>query len=293
MRPTTVLSLLPALILSLSAGSRSAWEPAVTVPAPRMHAVKIKVGDMARAVEFYSGVLGYPVDSMRDYPDWVSLRDETVALWLERTSSSIPADTARAARTGAGFQALDLASTMKRLESREVHFLNAVPERVGVGISSYFRDPFGNGLYYLEQQVGDKETFREPRIYNAGFTVPDMQAAREFYSGLLGFVVRSEKYLPPALPLGHPDGTFAFMLHYSEGLSLAKIDYPSEPQIVIVLSTPDLRAFAAVLEGSRAQLISEEPRPTPLGPTLAVRDPFGNVFEVVEPPGGNPLRDDP
>ena len=51
--------------------------------------------------------------------------------------------------------------------------------------------------------------FKEPRLYNYGFLIPDMEAGRDFYSNKLGFVVRSEKYLPLDLPLGHKDKSFA------------------------------------------------------------------------------------
>ena len=86
----------------------------------------------------------------------------------------------------------------------------------------------------------------------------------------------------PAIPLGHRDGSFAFMLHEKKTLNSAQIDYPEQRQTVIVLQTSDLEAALEALSGGGAMLASERPRETPLGRTVAVRDPFGNVFEIVE-----------
>jgi catechol 2,3-dioxygenase-like lactoylglutathione lyase family enzyme len=69
----------------------------------------------------------------------------------------------------------------------------------------------------MHQTIVKVEPFKEPRIYNFGVLVPDMKAARAFYHDVLGFVERSEKYLPLDLPLGYSDNTFAFMLHYRPG----------------------------------------------------------------------------
>lgn len=256
-------------------------------PELRLHAVKIKVTDMKQAIEFYSGVLGFRVDSMQHYPGFVLLHNETVPLWLEEASLRGSDDQPQAVRTGAGFQARDLAKTIRALESQGVKFLYHSPRKVGVGISTHFRDPFGNLLYYLEQQVGPPEEFQEPRIYNVGFRVPDMEKARRFYCGLLGFVVRSEKYFP-AVPLGHRDGTFAFMLHEEKDLPPARIDYPKQRQTVVVLETSDLESLLRTLSEAGVEMAAELPFQTPLGRSAAVRDPFGNVFEIVEVKGEIP-----
>ncbi len=134
-----------------------------------------------------------------------------------------------------------MAETIRALKSRGVEFLYDSPRSVGVGISTHFRDPFGNLLYYLEQQVGPSADFQEPRIYNVGLQVSNMEKARSFYCGLLGFVVRTERYFP-AIPLGHRDGSFAFMLHEKKNLRPAQIDYPEQRQTVIVLQASDLEA---------------------------------------------------
>lgn len=256
-------------------------------PELRLHAVKIKVTDMEQAIEFYSGVLGFRVDSMQHYSGWVRLSNETVPLWLQQASLRGPDEQPQAVRTGAGFQARDLAKTIRALESRGVEFLYDSPRKVGVGISTHFRDPFGNLLYYLEQQVGPPQEFQQPRIYNVGFRVADMEKARRFYCGLLGFVVRSEEYFP-AVPLGHRDGTFAFMLHEEENLPPARIDYPNQRQTVVVLETSELESLLRTLSEAGVEMAAELPFQTPLGRTAAVRDPFGNVFEIVEVKGEIP-----
>lgn len=57
----------------------------------------------------------------------------------------------------------------------------------------------------MHQTIVRVEPFKEPKLYNFGYRVPEMQAARDFYANKLGFIARSEKYLPLDLPLGHVD----------------------------------------------------------------------------------------
>ena len=59
----------------------------------------------------------------------------------------------------------------------------------------------------MHQTIVKVEPFKEPGIYNFGLLIPDMNVARDFYPNRLGFVVRSEKYLPKDLQLGHKDNS--------------------------------------------------------------------------------------
>lgn len=45
----------------------------------------------------------------------------------------------------------------------------------------------------MHQTIVKVEPFEEPKIYNFGFLVPDMQMGRDFYTGKLGFVVSQRK----------------------------------------------------------------------------------------------------
>ena len=96
--------------------------------------------------------------------------------------------------------------------------MSDTPSAVEVGLAIRFRDPFGNIHALLEQTVGEVPPFEEPQVYNSGFKHPDADTAslRSLFVEALGFVVRTERYYPPSLPIGHPEGSFAFMLHENE-----------------------------------------------------------------------------
>jgi catechol 2,3-dioxygenase-like lactoylglutathione lyase family enzyme len=134
----------------------------------------------------------------------------------------------------------------------------------------------------MHQTIVKVEPFREPKLYNFGFLIPDMGAGRDFYSNKLGFVVRSEKYLPKDLPLGHGDKSFAFMLHYRPGVKTVRNDYPESTAFnTLVFQTEDLEAAIKVLEERGVNILSRKPRKGALGNYVAFEDPFGNVSELL------------
>src|SRR5437868_2401436 len=115
------------------------------------------------------------------------------------------------------------------------------PRKEGVGNAIFILDPFGRKISLMHQTIVKVAPFKEPRVYNFGVLLPDMNAGRDFYARKLGFVVRSEKYLPLDLPLGHTDNTFAFMLHYRPGVTSIKSEYPqAAPFVTMVFATADL-----------------------------------------------------
>ena len=245
----------------------------------RIYGVRILVSDIDEAVAFYSATLGFKVLSTVKYPSEVELKSEGLRLFLTRTGRAAQYDYAGAVRTTFGFQANNLVETRAKLEGEGVVFLEPEPQTVGVGIATTFKDPSGNVLYLLEQQVGDRAPFEEPRIYNVGFHLPDEATARQLYCDVLGFVVRTERYFP-AIPLGHRDGTFAFMLHEKTDLKPRTSKYPDEAQIVPLFEATDLDAVVKHLRRSGTQyatVASTNVR------AIAAYDAFGNVIEISEP----------
>ena len=156
------------------------------LPKLQMHGVKLKVADMDKAIHFYSNILGFEVLSKADYPNSVSLKNEGLTLILSKTKAAKKIDYPNVEQTGLAFQTNDLLTTIADLKSKGVDFLLDEPSAVGIGIATKFRDPFGNVHSLLEQQVGDTSPFQEPRIYNVGFAISDLQSAREFYCDKLG-----------------------------------------------------------------------------------------------------------
>ena len=237
---------------------------------------------MDEAISFYSNILGFEVQSKKHYPGSVVLKNEGIALILSKTERSKYIDSPNVVQTGITFQANDLSDTVSRLKANGVEFLRDSPQKVGVGIAAKFRDPFGNVHSLLEQQVVETPIFQEPRIYNVGFYLSDMEAARKFYCDKLGFTVRTEKYYPPALPLGHRDGTFAFMLHKGDELQSADINYQTDSQTVLVYETSDLTSAINYLKRSEVSLIHESPYDSPEGKLIAFLSPAGLPMEIIE-----------
>lgn len=262
------------LILIL-VGSSPKSEASVDSTLMRIRGVNILVADMNEAIAFYSGKLGFDVLSTTEYPQRVELKSAGLRLHLSKTDKKAQYDYAGSIRTTFGFQANDLLATRDKLIAQGVRFLEPEPVKVGVGIATTFKDPSGNVLYLLEQQVGDRTPFEEPRIYNVGFHVPDVKAAQRLYCDVLGFVVRTDRYFP-AIPLGHADGSFAFMLHEKSDLTPRRSKYPTEAQIVPVFEANDLSRVRGVLEESGSTFTAKDR-------SIIVHDVFGNVTEITGP----------
>lgn len=251
-------------------------------PELRLYGAKIKVADMDEALNFYSGILGFIVHSKKHYPNSVVLENDGIALILSKSERPKYINYPNVEYTGITFQVNHLDATVNRLNAKGVEFLHTSPQKVGVGIANKFRDPFGNVHSLLEQQIVKTPSFEEPRIYNVGFLISDMKAAREFYCDKLGFVVRTEKYYPPALPLGHGDGTFAFMLHQRDGLSSAEINYQTDSQTVLIYETRNLEDTINRFKEMEIRLLSDKPMDSPEGKMIAFLNPAGLPMEIIE-----------
>lgn len=282
LHPLAVAFLVLALpVSSSSAPVRVASPSSGLSPDTRIAGVRILVSDMNAAIEFYTSVVGFGIRSMDDYPDHVTLENDGLDLHLAASERPAQAEYAETVRTTFGFQANDLMATRERMERAGVKFIEPEPERVGIGIATTFHDPFGNVLYLLEQQVGEFEPFDEPRIYNVGYHIRDVTAGRRFYCDLLGFVVRTERYFP-AIPLGHADGSFAFMLHEKTDLRPHAATYPKDSQVVIQFETDNLDRVVKLLREAGAAILKDVAAKRDRDRMVAVRDPFGNVFELRE-----------
>ncbi len=243
----------------------------------RTHGLKINVDDMDKAIVFYCDKLGFEIESRQDYPREVFLKTSgRIKLSLRQVKKLQPpgpADT----RVSFTLQVNDLDQAIASLTARGVEFLTPEKRKEGIGFSTAIKDPFGGRLSLIHVTVSNVPTFKEPKLYNFGFYIPEMDGARSFYAKQLGLVELTDRFLPLDLPLGHADKSFAFMLHYRSGETQAvRSGYPKVwSSHTVVFETPDLKAAAAALKQRGVKLLSEQ------GPVVFA-DPFGNVSELVE-----------
>lgn len=246
-------------------------------PALRTHGVKINVDDLDKAIAFYCDKLGFEIESRQDYPREVFLkipgRIKLSLRKVQKLQPPGPTDT----RVSFTLQVNDLDQAMAQMKARGVEFAVLEKRKEGIGFSTAIKDPFGGRLSLIHVTSNQVPAFKEPKLYNFGFYVPEMEGARSFYAQQLGLVELTDRFLPLDLPLGHADKSFAFMLHYRPGGTQAvKSGYPQAwPSHTVVFETADLKAAATVMKKRGVKLLDEK------GPVVFA-DPFGNVSELVQ-----------
>jgi catechol-2,3-dioxygenase len=247
-------------------------------PVLRVSALKINVDEMEKALVFYHEKLGFEVADRRNFPKSVVLKsDDSFRLILNQVKRLRKTG---ATETGVGFtlQVNDLEQSIAKMKSLNVPVAETVPRREGVGNAIYILDPFGRKISLMHQTIVKVEPFQEPKIYNFGLLIPEMQRGRDFYENKLGFVARSEKYLPLDLPLGNNDKTFAFMLHYRKEIQPIKSEYPKTvPFAIIVFETADLTQTIKEMKQNNIKIVSQKK-----GRPVVFEDPFGNISELIE-----------
>jgi catechol 2,3-dioxygenase-like lactoylglutathione lyase family enzyme len=116
-----------------------------------------------------------------------------------------------------------------------------------------------------------------PHIAALSIYVDDLEAAVAFYTGTLGFAVRSRP-APVIVELDHDSP--ALVLCQAE--SRTSGDYPNGTGTVIGIATNDVAAAAKMLRSKGAKMVFDEPHEFPGGKFIAVRDPSGNVVELLQ-----------
>lgn len=117
-----------------------------------------------------------------------------------------------------------------------------------------------------------------PKICVIQFNVSDMDRAIVFYTNVLGFEVKNRDHYPDLVLLGH-DGPSVLLCQVERA---TRIDYPHEAQTLINIEVEDLRKTMSELENKGVDFIHTEPQQCPAGIYAAIRDPFGNVMELLE-----------
>jgi len=107
--------------------------------------------------------------------------------------------------------------------------------------------------------------------------VPDLAAAQKFYCDVLGFAVEAS-YGPELIKLQHAG--CALLLSRCERVS--RPDYPLAAQIALGLAVGDVGAELKRMKTAKVELVFEQPQEFPAGRFIAVRDPAGNVVELLQ-----------
>lgn len=249
----------------------------------RTYGVKINVTDMKKALNFYHDVCGFNIISGDASSSVVELSEAEPKekLYLNLVGNLLPE---RVVDNSATFtlQVNDLDSAIRFFKSKTVDFGNHQKRKEGVGYAIFVDDPSGTPVSLMHQTIVSTPWFKEPKIYNYGFLVPDMDKARDFYCNTLGFMARSEKYLPLDLPLGHTDNSFAFMLHYRNGVEAIHRNTANDEHVVILFKTNDLNAAIKDLKEKEVEFVQSTIQISPMGKYISFYDPFGYVSELIE-----------
>lgn len=116
-----------------------------------------------------------------------------------------------------------------------------------------------------------------PRISAISIYVHDIEQAESFYRDLLGFNVAGRP-APFLVELEH-DGV-PLVLCAAERPTSAR--YSKDSSTVLGIATEDVVKQASDLRAKGATVLFDEPQQFPVGQFNAVRDPSGNVIELLE-----------
>ena len=242
---------------------------------------KIKVTDMKEALDFYVGVMGYKVKAGNIDSDLVILEDPVMTLALSKTNKVRKVNYPNETQTILVFETKNLDSAVMALRKRGVEFYCDEPQKVGVGLSTKFYDPFGNIHSLLQETVGEKRNFKEPRIYNVGYYIDDIEKGRQFYSVNLELPIRTLRYYPPALPLNDNKGEFCTILHYRQTASKVEINYDKETYVALMLKTSNITNVLELLKKKNISIVKQL-RQSALGEYIVLVDAFGNYLEIYQ-----------
>ncbi len=116
-----------------------------------------------------------------------------------------------------------------------------------------------------------------PRIAAVTVYITDLEKGITFYTTQLGFSVKA-RYGPELVELEH------------EGVALLlavagqprRVNYPTEAATVIGIAASRLEDQLERLRKQKVELVVDTPTQFPGGRFIAVRDPAGNVIELLE-----------
>ena len=232
----------------------------------------IKVGDLAEAREFYINVLGFRI--MEEFEGRIKLESGTDSyeLWIEEVEKIKRVKYGQESHNVVAIQTNNLDSLTTIYKMSNVSIIKGISEN-GVGRDIIIEDPFGNIIPIIEQSKIETPWFEEPRVYNMGLIISDLQKGKAFYCDGLGFRVRSENYLPRVLPINNYDGSFAFAMHKKD-VSAVKRNYFTDTQINFLLESNYKEEIIGLLKTNKMKWFEKNNQ-------IVVEDPWGNYMKII------------
>lgn len=117
-----------------------------------------------------------------------------------------------------------------------------------------------------------------PKICVVQINVTDMDEAIDFYCGKLDFKFKNREHYPQLLNLDN-DGVY-FILNKVE--KTAVINYPFDSCTMVNIQVNDLKQSMKDLKAKGVEFIHNTPQKCPVGVYTAIKDPCGNVMELLE-----------
>jgi lactoylglutathione lyase len=115
-------------------------------------------------------------------------------------------------------------------------------------------------------------------VYVIGIYVDDMDKAVEFYCGKLGFK-EAQRYDDGCIVRLENDGPPVILEKVEKSNN---IGYPGKSQIVLGIETDNIEDAAREMRGKGVEFLHESPQPFVAGFVMAMRDPAGNVLELLQ-----------
>ncbi len=238
---------------------------------PYVWAFEYGVADVQRAIDFYTGALGFEVEDNNCCTPLKVLRNGSVRLLLNRIEAKMP--TANASNVHLNMRVGDLTVAAEAVRQKGGTLEDESPQPFALGQSMTIHDPFGNAINLLDVANDNKAADSKPAVFNIGVLGEKLEQIEAFYTSL-GFQIFSREYLPD-LPLQR-HGVVALVLH-GGAKSPAK---SGTRQGTIVLGVSDFNAAVKSLQ-SRGIKISNS---SATAKTAILRDPSGNQLKLMELP---------
>ncbi len=111
-----------------------------------------------------------------------------------------------------------------------------------------------------------------------GIYVDDIDRAKEFYCDILGFEVENS----------YEDGCILQLKSKGPTIILEKVDrpstavYPGGSQVVLCVATDNIAKTSKKYREKGVDFIHDGPEPFVAGQFMAMRDPAGNVLELIQ-----------
>lgn len=252
--------------------------------------VAIQVSDMAKALEFYSGLLGFAEQFRLNHKDGslmlVALKvsdEQWIELFTGRPSGEVDlhqiafrVEDGEALRAYLGEHGVKVPPQLNKAQIGNLGFTARDPQGYTIEFVQYMAEGWivrDRGKYLPEGRISR-------RITHAGVKVADLTAANAFYGGLLGF---RESWR------GSSDGKVISWLHLKEPASGDYVEFMLTSKVAphFCLDVPDMEQARLLLEQSPVRVHYAKPIEIMVGKNrrriISLFDPDGNRVELMEP----------